>query len=48
MEDQGEKEGLLEQILPTLEIVGMVIVIAGVSVGGSVLAAYSFWGVSLF
>ena len=48
MEDQGEKEGLLAQILPTLEIVGMVVVIAGVAVGGSVLAAYSFWGVSLF
>ena len=48
MEDQGEKEGLLEQILPALEMVGMVIIVGGVAVGGSVLAAYSFWGVSLF
>jgi hypothetical protein len=48
MEDQVEKEGLMEKILPILEVVGMVVMIGGVAVGGSVLAAYSFWGVSLF
>ena len=48
MEDQGEREGLFEKILPTLEIVGMVVVVGGVAIGGSALAAYSFWGVSLF
>ena len=48
MENQVEKEGLMEKILPMLEVVGMVVMIGGVAVGGSVLAAYSFWGVSLF
>ena len=47
-EDDFKEESFWEKLLPMLEIVGMVVTTAGVIVGGTALAAYSFWGVSLF
>ena len=43
-----QEESFWDKVLPMLEIVGMVVITAGVIVGGTALAAYSFWGVSLF
>jgi hypothetical protein len=47
-EDDFKEESFWDKALPMLEIVGMVATTAGIIVGGSALAAYSFWGVSLF
>ena len=47
-EEDFEEESFWDKVLPMLEIAGMVVTTAGVIVGGTALAAYSFWGVILF